>query len=442
LYLTRIGSRYYFRMRTPKDLLGIFPTPFIKHSLRTSQYKSAVSLARLELSKVERVFALLRSGLLNQEQREKLLSEFQGEEKKAVQTRSNSISQCPLSKVIALYCRDYETAGRWTAKTTFEMTSMFNFFLSVIGDRGIGTINRQDLLDYREKLLKTPSHINKRKEYRDKPLEEILKMDVKHTMSVTSINKYLTCLSSLFQWALRNQMITMNPAEGLALPKHNRAEEEREKYSEVDLKRLSEALEYDHKHPERFWIPLIGLHSGMRLTEICQLYLEDVKEVDGVLCFDVNDEKDKRVKNSASKRIVPVHPFLKSLGFIEYIDSLREEKRLRLFENLTLKRDGYGHDFGKWYGRFNREYITDNPKKVFHSFRHNVADSLKQQGIDDFVIAEILGHTHSSITMGRYGKRYQPQVLLSAIERLDYKLSLFVPDRKERREGEGTARPI
>ena len=36
------------------------------------------------------------------------------------------------------------------------------------------------------------------------------------------------------------------------------------------------------------------------------------------------------------------------------------------------------------------------------------------------VIAELMGHTNPSITTGRYGKRYQPLVLLEAVRKLDF----------------------
>ena len=59
---------------------------------------------------------------------------------------------------------------------------------------------------------------------------------------------------------------------------------------------------------------ILGMYSGLRLSEKCQLNVEDVKKVYGVLCFDVNDEKDK-MKTKSSPRIVPVHPVLIKLGF-------------------------------------------------------------------------------------------------------------------------------
>lgn len=85
---------------------------------------------------------------------------------------------------------------------------------------------------------------------------------------------------------------------------------------------------------------------------------------------------------------------------------------------------GYSNALGKWYQKYNRKYVTDDPKKVLHSMRHTVADTLKQSGIQEVVIAEIMGHANDSMTMGRYGKRYQPKVLLEALLQLDYGIDI------------------
>ena len=46
------------------------------------------------------------------------------------------------------------------------------------------------------------------------------------------------------------------------------------------------------------------------------------------------------------------------------------------------------------------------------------ANELKQQGVSEFVIAQLIGHSNSSITMGRYGKDYDVEVLSSVVEQL------------------------
>jgi integrase len=66
--------------------------------------------------------------------------------------------------------------------------------------------------------------------------------------------------------------------------------------------------------------------------------------------------------------------------------------------------------------------ITNDLKKVFYSFRHTVADTLKQAGVETSVISELLGHSHDkgNMTLSRYGKRYRPKVLLEALMKLNY----------------------
>jgi hypothetical protein len=51
--------------------------------------------------------------------------------------------------------------------------------------------------------------------------------------------------------------------------------------------------------------------------------------------------------------------------------------------------------------------------------------TLKQVGELDTVIAELVGHSNGgSETMGRYGKRYKPKVLLEALEQLNYGIKM------------------
>jgi integrase len=140
------------------------------------------------------------------------------------------------------------------------------------------------------------------------------------------------------------------------------------------------------------------------------------------LCFEINDAGERKVKTQGSKRIIPVHPRLLDLGFDKYVEGRAAIGATKLWENLEPNKYGYwGKKLGNWYGRFNRKHVTLDPKKNFHSFRHTVANTLKQAGVVEGVIAEILGHSNGkSITMGRYGKRYRPKVLLESLVRLEY----------------------
>lgn len=334
-----------------------------------------------------------------------------------------------LSEVISAYVREHLELKKWTEKTEQENTSILAVFLELIGDRDITKITAKDLRGARSELLKLPSNPKKGKAKEGKSLTDLIAMGLP-PMSQSTVSKYLVRLASFFKWSLNHEYVTKNVATGLTIGKpKKRASEARDPYQQADLERLFQALEYDTKQPERFWIPLIGLYSGMRLDEVCQLHLADMVTPDGVHCFSVNEHGDKKVKTAAGVRVVPVHPALIDLGFLEYVKALQAKGAVRLWPNLKKGRDGYSHAFGKWYQGFNRVKIRRNEgdsKKVFHSFRHGVADALKQAGVEEVLAGELLGHDNPNVSYGRYGKSLRPAVLLEMLRKIDFGVDLEI----------------
>ncbi len=164
--------------------------------------------------------------------------------------------------------------------------------------------------------------------------------------------------------------------------------------------------------------------SGARLTEICQLYTDDIKLIDDIYCFDFNDDGDKKLKNSPSKRQVVVHPLLIELGLIKHLEQCQNRGDKRLWMGIKRGRDGYGTYFSRIYKTFNNEFITKDPKKTFHSFRHTAINDMKQAEVNDTLISEIAGHKVEGMAMGRYGKKYKPETQLEALKVLGHGLVL------------------
>ena len=76
----------------------------------------------------------------------------------------------------------------------------------------------------------------------------------------------------------------------------------------------------------KYWFPLIGLFTGMRMHEILQLYLEDIYEKEGVWVFDLNENhSDKKRKTPQSRCLVPIHNKLIELGLRELWQKRKEE---------------------------------------------------------------------------------------------------------------------
>ena len=88
-----------------------------------------------------------------------------------------------------------------------------------------------------------------------------------------------------------------------------------------------------------YWIFLLGILSGMRTNEMCQLRLSDLKKEKGIWFIHVEESEDTKVKTINSIRKVPVHPQLLELGFMQYVGNMKRKKKDRGFWELTKTRN-------------------------------------------------------------------------------------------------------
>lgn len=422
------NGHYYFRLRVPTDLLNTIQEPEILKSLHTIDRKSARVAASCLLPNIVQVFTLVRTGFISKEQATERLDSVLGRKRKGrvhqatlqSQQRFTPPTETPsplLSQMIDEYIKDKQSG--WTGKTLLEYRGYFKLLQDVLGVQQVAEVNRDAVRKLRDALCLLPANVYKK--HPGKTIKEVLKLNNITPMSTTTVNKLLTLFGSIMLHCVKEGHLRDNPVEGLKLQKKTRPDEERKVYSTTDIKKIVAALPSPTNKPERHYIPLIGMFSGMRLGEICGLHIEDIKQVDGIWCFNVDGMDDKRLKTLSSKRVVPVHPYLIQDGFLMFVDTLRDKGVKRLWPNLKRRdTDGYCHAIGKWFQRFNREHITPDPLKTFHSLRHSFANTLKQQGEQETLISELMGHANASITTGRYGKRYKPGILLETISKLEY----------------------
>lgn len=439
-YLQNRNGHYHLRLRIPADLASLIFQSEIVKSLKTTSLKNAKDSSLLYLQGINQVFSLLRSGYISSSQANEKLCSLMGNKRKGKPQKSIGVAprerkeSRKLSKVISTYTADKEQ--EWTAKTKMESKGVFRILLDLIGDVAVDAIDRTKVRVLRDNLLKLPPNVYKVYP-KLSPLKVLKLVDsgqlMASPMSLTTVNKHISYLSSLMLHCVSEGIRKDNPASGMKIKQKRRPDEERKAYDLDDIKKIADNLPRHQNKPERFWVPMICMLSGMRLEETCQLYKEDIVTVDGICCFDVNDSKDKKLKNLSSNRIIPVHPLLISIGLLEYVDLCEDGGRL--WNNFKwCKVSGYSNSLGKWYQRFNREYVTQDKLKTFHSLRHSFADTLKQHGIQKELISELMGHSCDSITMSRYGKRFKAEVLFEVIQKVDYRLPIrtleYIPSKK------------
>lgn len=71
----------------------------------------------------------------------------------------------------------------------------------------------------------------------------------------------------------------------------------RESYEAFSNKELLQVLQVfsgnSAENKEMMALCLIGLYTGMRINEIASLTIDDVKEIEGVLCFEITQGKNE-----------------------------------------------------------------------------------------------------------------------------------------------------
>lgn len=349
------------------------------------------------------------------------------------------------------YMNETGKEQQWT-KSTFSINkTAMDSLLYEFGDVNINSLTKNDLDKYKNKLSKLPRRWNyKQNRYFNgcSTLDEIIEKNElieAEKITLSTVAKYIGVVKRFFDYLHEEAKIDINIAEKLKviIPRSKKKGSKRKPYSTQDLNTLFNVPFYTTKLEknidtkiEKVFIPIISLYSGMRLNEISSLYIDDIQQEDGIYYFDINDDNDKTTKNEGSNRRVPIHPKIIEAGFLDFYNDFKSKNSGRLWSSLTKQEkydDSAGNDegiYGKkissWYGRINRKYVTKNRKKVFHSFRHNAINNLKQQDESKDIIRQLVGHNNNKdkdMTFGTYGEDYS----LETVQRVANKIHYNVP---------------
>lgn len=155
-----------------------------------------------------------------------------------------------------------------------------------------------------------------------------------------------------------------------------------------------------------FWLPHIGLYTGARINEICQINPQtDIaqEQATGIWYFDFTEETptddavEKSIKNRMSRRRVPVHDSLIALGFLDYVERLRKSKARLIFPAWKPSRGRASPKAEKWFGQFLEDLglrdETPGQRLVgMHAFRHLILHRA-HNAVPPVDITPITGHS-------------------------------------------------
>ena len=327
-----------------------------------------------------------------------------------------------ISEVRDEFLRERLLSG-FSPKSTSEIESTLRDLIEIIGDKPIGQVSMKDSREFKNIISRLPKHRSQTPRYRDLTINQILKLDGVKGQEPKNINKLIYRVRIFFKWLKNNyrEYIPENPFEGITVDS-KKVDKPRDGFTDEELKKifdtisyLTETVRYKRnliKLP-KFYIPVLGLFTGMRLDEICQLRLDDVYKDGKYDVIKVKVSENTKLKNIQSERIIPIHPTLKKLGFIEYCNYLRRKKKDRVFWELNKDRDGYGRNIGRFFMKYLKKIgVWEYQNKVFHSLRHTFITNLLQNGVREEIVNGLDGHKQKTMSTTIYFKGGFPSNVL------------------------------
>jgi len=311
-------------------------------------------------------------------------------------------------------------------------------FVEIVGDFDFSRVTKKEVSYYIDVQTKLPPNRKKSQKYRDLTIKQVMELNLsqKETQTPQNINKRLSKLSVFGNWGVRQGLLLTNPFSGmkfLVKKQPNR----RQPFTTDDLKKILKPETYlnwtiNFEHPYKihkvnnklpyYWVFLLGIFSGMRTNEMCQLRCSDIRKEKNIWFMFVEDSENTKVKTESSIRKVPLHPQLVELGFIDYVGNLRKKKKTRVFWELREDRDGFASKVSRHY---NEKFLPaigvwEKHKKVLYCTRHTFINKLHSEKVDENVIKTLVGH-EKEFTMKHYGgDPFTPEVLLEEISKVNY----------------------
>lgn len=320
-----------------------------------------------------------------------------------------------MSDLVAPYLAFVLKTNNPNQKTLESYRVAIALFIEIVGDKPLSALSIADQNIFEDTITRVPANRAKIASARGLTLEESLTLAAPK-LSLQTAKNHAQRTNNFLAWACRrvdrrppftlmdNVRVTARSKDG-----------ERRAFNDAELKILFEPVGYTagrKRTPYMFWVPLIALHSGMRINEIAQLEVRDIVTRDGVTCFDVNDLPDsdelasssaKKVKTAAGRRIVPVHDALISLGLLDFVNEQRRHGRTRVFPDLVGGRDGPGQAASKFFGRLCDRLGLVDSGLVFHSFRHGAIGRMRGARVAKEISKVLVGHSHAEDVHDNYG---------------------------------------
>lgn len=245
---------------------------------------------------------------------------------------------------------------------------------------------KRDLKQFRRYLEACELNYNK---VQEDDIKDYIRELQEQGKKASSISRSIASIRSFYQFALKNRKVKVDPTENIQSPKIEKRIPSVLTSKEVELL-LNQPKDVDLKGIRDKAMLEFAYATGMRVTEIISLNMEDVNLEEGyVTCIHGNKQRNIPLGNMSLKALK------------EYVEEARDilvksEDEEALFVNINgsrLTRQGFWKII-----KFYKEQAHITKDITPHVLRHSFATHLLQNGADLKAIQTMLGHSDISST--------------------------------------------
>ncbi|WP_333877554.1 site-specific integrase [Methylobacter sp.] len=360
-----------------------------------------------------------------------------------------------LSVVIDDFLRRYDPENK---SMLGKLTGTLAILVELVGDKSINQILQADLNNFFDEVQKLPVRRDSKKFTGMSIKQIIIANDGPCIAEKTFTGTHRACISVFIQWAVVHYKDQGFPdlsvkgaiyrgirAGGINKQRAMKFEELQKLFGHPKMKKYAASSETAHY----CWLPLVGLFTGCRINELCQLnpFSDIVQDAEtGIYYFHFTDEGetsggvDKSIKTKSSKRIVPIHSKLLELGFLNYVAMIKRGNHKIIFPEWKQRNGKASANVTKWFARYLDEIgLKDDAEGArlsgFHSFRHTFVTHGMEKIAGVFSITRHETETVdgfgkiSTVAKGYWTRDIADNILEKqiTIEKFDYGLSFYRP---------------
>ena len=142
---------------------------------------------------------------------------------------------------------------------------------------------------------------------------------------------------------------------------------------------------------------ILGLFTGSRKSLAHTLQYKNIFQKNGTWYIDFTDV-DKRYKNHASLRVLPVHPQLIDIGFVDFINKKKKHDKAKnkdfIFKDLINEQEEVKTTFTKKWDHMLKHLgikVDETDRYVFHSCRKTAANTMRDCGVEENFVDGLVG---------------------------------------------------